>query len=155
MSLSWLSPDVHWSCPAGVSFRCPADDRWSHRLVSLHFSSKRLRSDKLLRSGWGNGFNTATTPLWVAELVPPTSRGRHVAIQANLIAFGIVIAYYFNIALSYTSGPVQWRTPIAAQGLLILAQVFWVYNLPESSRWLIKRMCSFFKIKNAIGLIAD
>ncbi|KAH6986655.1 general substrate transporter [Ilyonectria destructans] len=88
--------------------------------------------------GWGNGFNTATTPLWVSELVPPKSRGRHVAIQGNLIAFGIVLAYYFNIALSYTSGALQWRTPIAAQGILILAQFLWVYYLPESPRWLTK-----------------
>ncbi|KAJ4203439.1 hypothetical protein NW759_015189 [Fusarium solani] len=89
-------------------------------------------------SGWSNGFNTATTPLWVSELVPPSSRGRHVAVQGNLIAFGIVLAYYFNIELSYTSGALQWRTPIAAQGILILAHFFWVYYLPESPRWLTK-----------------
>jgi MFS family permease len=90
-------------------------------------------------SGWGNGFNTATTPLWVSELTPARSRGRHVAIEGNLIALGIVIAYYFNIGLSYTTGPVQWRTPIAAQGIIILAQIGWVYLLPESPRWLTKR----------------
>lgn len=50
-----------------------------------------------------------------------------------------MIAYYFNIALSYTTGPVQWRTPIAAQGLFIIAQAVWVYGLPESPRWLAKR----------------
>ncbi|KAL1988465.1 hypothetical protein VTN96DRAFT_9520 [Rasamsonia emersonii] len=88
--------------------------------------------------GWGNGFNTATTPLWVSELIPARSRGRHVAIQGNLIALGIIIAYYFNIGLSYTTGAVQWRTPIAAQGVFILAQVAWVYLLPESPRWLTK-----------------
>ncbi|KAM6516808.1 hypothetical protein FSOLCH5_007750 [Fusarium solani] len=91
-----------------------------------------------LQAGWSNGFNTATTPLWVSELVPPSSRGRHVAVQGNLIAFGIVLAYYFNIELSYTSGALQWRTPIAAQGILILAHFFWVYYLPESPRWLTK-----------------
>lgn len=66
------------------------------------------------------------------------------AIEGNLIALGIVIAYYFNIGLSYSSGAVQWRTPIAAQGLFILAQVGWVYFLPESPRWLIKRMFCYF-----------
>lgn len=92
-------------------------------------------------SGWGNGFNTATTPLWVSELIPAKSRGRHVSIEANLIAFGIVFAYYFNIGMSYTSGAVQWRTPIAFQGIFIIAQFVWVWFLPESPRWLTKRTC--------------
>lgn len=91
------------------------------------------------RSGWGNGFNTATTPLWVSELVPAKNRGRHVAIEGNLIAFGIVIAYYFNIGMSYTSGGVQWRLVIAFQVVFIFFQVLWTYLLPESPRWLSQR----------------
>ncbi|KAL2871155.1 sugar porter family MFS transporter [Aspergillus lucknowensis] len=86
--------------------------------------------------GWGNGFNTATTPLWVSELVPAKTRGRHIAIEGNLIAFGIVIAYYFNIGMSYASGQVQWRLVIAFQLVIILFQVVWTYMLPESPRWL-------------------
>ncbi|KAJ6030190.1 uncharacterized protein N7446_000749 [Penicillium canescens] len=86
--------------------------------------------------GWGNGFNTATTPLWVSELVPAKSRGRHVAIEGNLIAFGIVVAYYLNIGMSYTSGPVRWRFVIAFQIIIIFFQVLWTYMLPESPRWL-------------------
>ncbi|KAL2444007.1 hypothetical protein ABEF95_014685 [Exophiala dermatitidis] len=53
--------------------------------------------------GIGNGFNTATTPLWICESIPAEKRGRHVAFSGNLIAFGIVIAYYINIGLSYTT----------------------------------------------------
>lgn len=64
-----------------------------------------VKPDMDFDSGWGNGFNTATTPLGVSELIPAKSRGRHVAIEGNLIAFGIVIAYYYNIGLSYTTGP--------------------------------------------------
>lgn len=52
-------------------------------------------------SGWGNGFNTATTPLWVAELIPARTRGLHVSIEGNLIAFGVVIAYYLKIFLHF------------------------------------------------------
>lgn len=90
----------------------------------------------LLCSGFGNGFNTATTPLWVSELVPARSRGRHVAVQGNLIAFGIIIAYYFNIGMSYATGPVQWRLVIAFQIAIIILQVLWTWLLPESPRWL-------------------
>ena len=61
------------------------------------------------------------------------------SVAGNLIAFGIIIAYYINIGLSYTTGPVQWRTPIALQGIFIILQLFWMAFLPESPRWLIKR----------------
>ncbi|PCG93671.1 Major facilitator superfamily domain, general substrate transporter [Penicillium occitanis (nom. inval.)] len=89
--------------------------------------------------GLGNGFNTATTPLWVSELVPAESRGFHVGIEGNLIAFGIVMAYYFNIGMSYTTGPVQWRLVIAFQVVIIFFQVLWTAVLPESPRWLSTR----------------
>ena len=105
---------------------------------------KKIQSDdaKLTgsNSGWGNGFNTATTPLWVSELVPAKSRGRHVAIEGNLIAFGIVVAYYLNIGMSYASGPVQWRFVIAFQIVIIFFQVLLTLMLPESPRWLSMRM---------------
>lgn len=91
-------------------------------------------------SGIGNGFNTSVTPLWICELIPAKTRGRAVAIAGNLIAFGIVIAYYVNIGLSHTSGALQWRTPIALQGIFIVGQLAWTIMLPESPRWLAKRM---------------
>ena len=40
--------------------------------------------------------------------------------------------------MSYTTGPAQWRAPMASQGALIIAQVFWTYFLPESPGWLTK-----------------
>ncbi|CAK7200341.1 hypothetical protein SEUCBS139899_003032 [Sporothrix eucalyptigena] len=88
--------------------------------------------------GWGNGFNTATTPLWVSELSPAKSRGRLVAAEGTLIAFGIVIASYFNIGMYFASGPVVWRAPIAAQLIFIIVQVALTVILPESPRWLTK-----------------
>ncbi|CAL5873626.1 uncharacterized protein PFLUO_LOCUS7907 [Penicillium psychrofluorescens] len=88
--------------------------------------------------GWGNGFNTATTPLWVSELSPAKSRGRLVAMEGSLIALGIVIASYYNIGMAYTTGPVVWRAPIASQLIFIIFQVAFVLVLPESPRWLIK-----------------
>jgi len=82
-------------------------------------------------SGLGNGFNTATTPLWLCELLPDKRRGRDVSTAGNLVASGIIIAYYFNIGLSYTAGPVQWRLPIAFQGVFIILQLIWTKSLPE------------------------
>jgi hypothetical protein len=90
-------------------------------------------------SGWGNGFNTATTPLWVSELSPAKSRGRMVAAEGSLIALGIVIASYYNIGMYYLKGPVVWRAPIASQLAFILVQFALVAILPESPRWLARR----------------
>ncbi|KAE8358133.1 general substrate transporter [Aspergillus caelatus] len=90
--------------------------------------------------GWGNGFNTAVTPLWVSELSPAKSRGRLVSVEGNLIAAGVVVAYFFNIGVSYLppTDPVNWRLPIAFQVVFIVAQVGLVFFLPESPRWLAK-----------------
>lgn len=90
-------------------------------------------------SGWGNGFNTATTPVWVSELSPAKSRGRMIAAEGSLIAFGIVIASYYNIGMYYTKGPVVWRAPIASQLVFIIVQFVLVAILPESPRWLLRR----------------
>ncbi|CAM1500395.1 Fc.00g095570.m01.CDS01 [Cosmosporella sp. VM-42] len=88
--------------------------------------------------GWGNGFNTATTPLWVSELSPAKKRGRLVAAEGTLIAFGIVLASYYNIGMYFTTGPAVWRAPIASQLIFIIVQVILVWILPESPRWLTK-----------------
>ena len=84
------------------------------------------------------------TPLWVSELSPAKSRGRLVSVEGNLIAFGIVIAYFFNIGMSYlpASNPAEWRVPIAFQGVFIISQIALVWVLPESPRWLAKRRSS-------------
>lgn len=65
-----------------------------------------------------------------------------VAAQGSLIAFGIVIACYYNIGMYYASGPVVWRAPIASQLIFIIAQAGLVIVLPESPRWLARRAYS-------------
>ena len=62
-----------------------------------------------------------------------------VAAEGSLIAFGIVIACYFNIGMYYVNGPVVWRAPIACQLVFIILQILLVIVLPESPRWLAKR----------------
>lgn len=87
------------------------------------------------------------TPLWVSELSPAKSRGRLASVEGNLIAGGVVVAYFFMIGMSYlpVTNPVVWRLPIAFQAVFIIAQAALLLVLPESPRWLAKRM-------SAIGL---
>lgn len=42
--------------------------------------------------------------------------------------------------MSYTTGPAVWRAPIASQMIFIAVQVALILVLPESPRWLTKRM---------------
>ena len=88
----------------------------------------------------------------MSELSPAKSRGRLVSAEGNLIAFGVVVAYFFNIGMSYlpSSNPAQWRLPIAFQAVFIILQIGLVIFLPESPRWLAKRECYFFFFLNDI-----
>jgi MFS family permease len=62
--------------------------------------------------GIGNGLNTATVPTWVAETSKAKSRGRLVATQLSIAAFGIVIAYWMNYGFFHAHGQIVWRFPI-------------------------------------------
>ncbi len=132
------SPSPQCSTSMFIDRRSPNGCR-SNCLIRLHVKSALiLKSANIFgSSGWGNGFNRATIPLWVSELNPAKSRGPHVAIKGNHIAFGIVIAYCYNIDLSYATGPALWRAPLASQGAIISAQIGWTMLLLGSLRSLI------------------
>jgi len=50
----------------------------------------------LLIQGTGNGMNTGTVPTWVSETSKAANRGKLVATQLSIAAFGIVIAYWMK-----------------------------------------------------------
>lgn len=87
-------------------------------------------------TGVGNGMNTATIPVYQAELSPPKNRGAHVSFEASLLALGVGIAYWLEFGLYFAKGEVAWRFPLAFQmffGMILFAGTFF---LPESPRWL-------------------
>ncbi|VUG17678.1 STL1 [Brettanomyces bruxellensis] len=90
-------------------------------------------------TGVGNGFNTATIPIYQSELSKPETRGRLVNLEGSVIAVGTFIAYWVDFGLSYASGSVAWRLPIALQILFALVLLVGMIGLPESPRWLISK----------------
>jgi sugar porter (SP) family MFS transporter len=90
-------------------------------------------------TGVGNGFNTATIPVWQSELSRAENRGRLVNLEGAIVAVGTLIAYWLDFGLSYTdqSSTLSWRLPVALQILFALILLIGILRLPESPRWLI------------------
>ncbi|KAJ6171284.1 Major facilitator superfamily domain general substrate transporter [Penicillium chermesinum] len=91
-------------------------------------------------TGIGNGFNTSTVPTWQSECSKAHHRGKLVMLEGALIAGGITISYWIDLAFSFLDpSSVAWRFPIAFQNVFTLVILFFVLPLPESPRWLIMK----------------
>lgn len=88
--------------------------------------------------GLGVGGASMLVPLYVAEVSPPSIRGRLVGIYEMGVQIGTCIGFWINYGVQKHIAPtsVQWRVPFAVQlipgGLLVLGMIF----LPESPRWI-------------------
>ncbi|KAL7663972.1 Major facilitator superfamily (MFS) profile domain-containing protein [[Candida] zeylanoides] len=95
-------------------------------------------------TGLGNGFITATVPIWQAELALPQMRGKLIMMQGSIIALGITISYWVDFAFYFLDKPgashasVSWRFPLAFQCVFPIIIMPFVFRLPESPRWLLK-----------------
>ncbi|EIE77593.1 hypothetical protein G6F46_007645 [Rhizopus delemar] len=87
-------------------------------------------------TGVGNGMNTATIPVYQAELSPPQSRGAHVAFEASLLTVGVAVAYWLEYGLYFVQGDFAWRFPLAFQMVFAIILGIASFILPESPRWL-------------------
>ncbi|CEP12021.1 hypothetical protein [Parasitella parasitica] len=87
-------------------------------------------------TGVGNGMNTATIPVYQAELSPPKSRGAHVAFEASLLTVGVAIAYWLEYGLYFVDSEFAWRFPLAFQMVFAIVLGIASFILPESPRWL-------------------
>ncbi|OAK96880.1 putative Myo-inositol transporter 1 [Phaeosphaeriaceae sp. SRC1lsM3a] len=89
-------------------------------------------------TGIGTGIETSTVPMYQSELCEANKRGRLVASEPLFVGVGIEIAYWFDYGMSFTSGSIAWRLPIACQIVFAVAVIILVFALPESPRYLYK-----------------
>jgi len=92
------------------------------------------------------GVASVVSPMYIAEIAPPASRGRLVAVSQFNTLLGILAAYFTNyiIALIFASpgsdgGQVAWRWMF---GILAVPSVVFfvlVLRIPESPRWLVQQ----------------
>lgn len=55
------------------------------------------------------------------------------------VGVGIVLAYWFDYGMTYVTGSISWRLPIACQEIFAVLVVILVAGLPESPRWLYRK----------------
>ncbi|KAK7686905.1 hypothetical protein QCA50_009982 [Cerrena zonata] len=89
-------------------------------------------------TGLGNGFNTATVPVYQSETSKAHNRGMLICVEGCLITFGICLSYWIDYGLYPYGGQVSWRFPIAFQCIFPLIMFPFILKLPESPRWLMR-----------------
>lgn len=89
------------------------------------------------------GIESAQVPVYIAEISPPSKRGRFIGFQQWAITWGILIMYYMSYGCStigednaYGYKTASWRIPWALQMVPAIFLGGMMFLLPESPRWL-------------------
>jgi MFS family permease len=98
---------------------------------------RQLLAGRLI-TGIGVGVLTSTVGLWQAETSPAHSRGRYMALELFLGAFGLFLSQWINYGLRNNFGRTSFAFPICFQLVFIVVTGTMVCFLPESPRWLVK-----------------
>ncbi|MDX6408149.1 MAG: hypothetical protein QOE13_1220 [Gaiellaceae bacterium] len=83
-------------------------------------------------TGLAVGSTLSTVPLYLAEISPPTVRGRVVTMNQVMVTLGIVVAYLIDLAFA---GSGSWRAMFAIGLLPAAALLFGMQRAPESPAW--------------------
>ncbi|KAK1237384.1 hypothetical protein MKX08_003009 [Trichoderma sp. CBMAI-0020] len=97
-------------------------------------------------NGLSVGIESAQVPVYIAEISPPSKRGRFIGMQQWAITWGILIMYYISYGCSFIGkqNPVDyntasWRIPWGLQMIPAFFLFFMMTLLPESPRWLARK----------------
>jgi len=108
-------------------------------LMSSSFSLAQFIVARIVL-GLGTGGYTATVPVWQSELSKASHRGAHVVTEGIFIGAGIALSLWIDFGFYFiTWSSVAWRFPLAFQIVLSLMVMAFIFTLPESPRWLIKK----------------
>ena len=101
--------------------------------------------------GFAVGGSSQVTPMYIAELAPPSRRGRLV-ISFNLsIGIGILVANIVGFTLQDVW---SWRWMIVAAVLPAIVLLLCMLRLPESARWLAENV-SIEKARSVLKQVRD
>ncbi|KAF2158390.1 hypothetical protein M409DRAFT_38271 [Zasmidium cellare ATCC 36951] len=82
---------------------------------------------------------TATVPVWMAEIAPPSRRGLAGGIMMICGPLGLLIAYWIDYGVSSYASGFSFRFPLAFQAVFCVGQFLTMPFLPESPRWLVAK----------------
>lgn len=86
------------------------------------------------------GGASVVSPMYIAEIVPSAYRGRMVALAQFNVVFGILLAFFSNLLVSYlVDGPTQWRWMLGVMALPAVLYFFCLFGIPFSPRWLVSK----------------
>lgn len=83
--------------------------------------------------GTGVGMIAVGVPLYVAEIVPSKDRGKFITFFQLLLTFGIVLAYFVDLAFTPSE---NWKGMFAVLLIPVLILLVGIIFLPETPRWL-------------------
>lgn len=89
--------------------------------------------------GAGVGIASMTAPMYIAELAPPSIRGKLLLIYMSCITGGQFVASIVAWGFGFVSASYGWRLMLGAAGLPAAIQLFAFAALPESPRWLVSK----------------
>lgn len=97
-------------------------------------------------NGFAVGIESAQVPVYIAEISPPSKRGRFIGFQQWAITWGILIMYYISYGSSFIGGKTSadystaaWRVPWGLQAIPGVFLFAMMILLPESPRWLARK----------------
>ena len=97
-------------------------------------------------NGFSVGIESAQVPVYIAEISPPSKRGRFIGFQQWAITWGILIMYYISYGCAFIGNQkptdysvAAWRVPWALQMIPGIFLFFMMMLLPESPRWLARK----------------
>ncbi len=87
--------------------------------------------------GLGIGGSSVLGPMYIAEIAPPSWRGRLVGFFQVNIVVGILLAYVSNFLIgSFHLGPTEWRWMLGVSGIPAALFLLMLFFIPRSPRWL-------------------
>jgi len=90
--------------------------------------------------GLGIGGSSVLSPMYIAEISPPTLRGRLVGFFQFNIVFGILVAYLSNYLITLQQfGLAEWRWELGVTAIPALLFFVTLFGIPCSPRWLVKK----------------
>jgi MFS transporter, SP family, xylose:H+ symportor len=92
--------------------------------------------------GVGVGVASMLSPLYIAEIAPPSQRGRLVTLQQIAIVAGITIVYFVNWAIASQGNEawglaIGWRWMLASEGVPALLFFALMLRAPDTPRWFV------------------